>query len=974
MRGRWFDGLIGLALFGGALAAYVATLAPTVLDGDAALFQYTPQVLGVTYPTGYPVYLLLSKVWLSLFPFGQVAWRMNLFSALCASLALPIFYDVARRVWHSRWAALTSVLIYATLPTYWLWATEAKIYSLNILLYSIVLWFALAEEQRSKRAEKRTPLLPTPYSLLHTAYCILLRHRYKLGAFILGLQVGVHSTTVLLIPGILWLFWLNYNARNQESSKALKTSSPTPYSLLPTPLLRFMVGPLIAHLPYFIAPLLLYLYVPLRADGLIARYGWQGAVNRGLLADFYQAGLAGLARYFTAADFTGGVVTNWGRVPADFIAVYLPFLRDDFTLAGIALGLIGVGAMAWLRRAYLWPFLLLYLIPIPFVLTYGQGEQRAFLLTSYLVFALFAGGLVALIHRAPIANSQQLTANRKAVVAAIAAGLVCLLWPYQQAQANIEWLQHKWSTATYDYWADVLSHPLEPGAGVIATWGDLTSMWYMQHIEERRPDLAGLYPPDVSALPDWLARYRSLYVAGPTLDAWGAEQLAAYQVIPWGRLVRVASQAASPLALLPELERPQTAVFGGRLRLAGAEFPASVDSGGVLYGAFAWESLADLPGEARYSLRLAQGDGILAQKDDTLRSGWFPLDYIPAGQPFVGAYPLQIPPGTWPGSYRLQLVVYDKRSGEWPLATGEPDLDLGQVDVRLAPPANPPGPARFNDEIALDRADFSVSRVEQGKGFALTLLWQALRSPQDNYTLTLELVDPTGQVWRSWQQPAETAHWQPGQQVRQLVDIIVPAEAPPGEGALTLRASWLRPDGSPLPAKRWLIPQGESVELGAPRIEEKENRLWTQPDSQYTLEANFEDKASIVGYDMPEQVVLAADESAGPVLPMTLYWQGRGPMAQVYRRFAHLLDQDGNLVAQADGVQGRGKEPTTGWATGEYVTDPFTIQLPTDLPSGTYTVIAGLYLPPQGPRLLRLDEQGQAVADFVSLSTVDIQR
>ena len=155
MRTRWIDGLINLALFGGALAAYTSTLAPTVLDGDAALFQYTPQVLGVTYPTGYPVYLLLSKAWLSLFPFGEVAWRMNLFSALCASLTLPIFYGVSRRIWYSRPAALTSVLIYATLPTYWLWATETKIYTLNILLYSMVLWLAVAGEQGDRGARLR---------------------------------------------------------------------------------------------------------------------------------------------------------------------------------------------------------------------------------------------------------------------------------------------------------------------------------------------------------------------------------------------------------------------------------------------------------------------------------------------------------------------------------------------------------------------------------------------------------------------------------------------------------------------------------------------------------------------------------------------------------------------------------------------------------------------------------------------------
>ena len=391
----------------------------------------------------------------------------------------------------------------------------------------------------------------------------------------------------------------------------------------------------------------------------------------------------------------------------------------------------------------------------------------------------------------------------------------------------------------------------------------------------------------------------------------------------------------------------------------------------MLYGSFAWEALTDLPGGVRYSLRLVQGDGITVQKDDTLRSGWFPLDHIPAGQPFVGAYPLQIPAGTLPGSYQLQLVLYDKSSGEWPLAGGEPALELGQVEVRLAPAANPPGPARFNGEIALDRVDFSVSRVEQGKGFALTLLWQALKWPQENYTLLLELVDQTGRVWRSWQRPTETAGWQPGQQVRQVADIIVPAEAPPGEGTLSLRASWLRPDGSRLAAKRWFIPQGQSIELGAPRIEVKENRVWNRPDAQHLLEANFEDKAAIIGYDLPQRVVLSAELE--PALPLTLYWQGRGPMEQVYRRFAHLLDQDGSLVAQADGVQGRGKEPTTGWASGEYVADPFTIDLPADLVPGTYTVITGLYLP-RGSRLMRLDGQGQAVADFVSLGSVEIQR
>jgi len=178
------DRSISLAIFLAALIAYTATLAPTLLQGDAALFQYTPYVLGVTYPTGYPIYIFLSKIWITLLPIGQIAWRMNLFSAVCASLALPLFYNVARRILRHRLAAIISVLLFATLPTYWRWATESKIYTLNILLYTLALYLAI------------TPLKKTKF------------HAAAFG-LILGLQLGVHSTTVLLIPGLLFLFWLN---------------------------------------------------------------------------------------------------------------------------------------------------------------------------------------------------------------------------------------------------------------------------------------------------------------------------------------------------------------------------------------------------------------------------------------------------------------------------------------------------------------------------------------------------------------------------------------------------------------------------------------------------------------------------------------------------------------------------------------------------------------------------------------------
>ncbi|MBI1878497.1 MAG: DUF2723 domain-containing protein, partial [Chloroflexi bacterium] len=176
------DTLIGLTLFLSGLYAYTSTLAPTVLEGDTALYEYTPYVLGVTYPTGYPLYILLGKLWVTFFPFGGLAWRMNLFSALCSATALPLIYGATRRLFtpsvlptHGedtgikhpllptprfasllpRIAALVTVLTFATLPTFWRWSTEAKIYTLNILLFSGILYTLALAYDRGRGSEVR---------------------------------------------------------------------------------------------------------------------------------------------------------------------------------------------------------------------------------------------------------------------------------------------------------------------------------------------------------------------------------------------------------------------------------------------------------------------------------------------------------------------------------------------------------------------------------------------------------------------------------------------------------------------------------------------------------------------------------------------------------------------------------------------------------------------------------------------------
>ncbi len=992
---RYPDILIGLALFAAGLYAYTATLAPTVLEGDAALFQYTPYVLGVTYPTGYPLYILLGKLWVTLFPFGEIAWRMNLFSALCSAAALPLIYGAARRLllpscqngfeagWSGRFAALAAGLTFATLPTFWRWSTETKIYALNILLFSGTL-YTLTRLQVAGLRFKVSGLR------FKVASFLLPPSSFLLPFLLLGLELTVHSTTVLLIPGLLLFAWLNLRSQLLDKKSLI-------FSFL-----------------LLILPGLLYLYIPLRAEWLIARYGRNEAIMHGLLADFYHSGLSGWVRYFTAADFTGGVVTNWGLVPAQFFTVYIQRLLPlDFPNLALGLGLVGGLALALTRPRIFWPLFLLYALPIPFVLTYGQGEQSAFLLPSSLIFSIFAGNSLIFITRlisyilrlacislaASYASRFTPHASRLTPPLLFLALTFFLFLP--QAQYNLNWLKAKWDRAGYDYWADALAHPLAPGAAMLAQWGDLTSFWYMQYAAGRRPDLRGLYPPTAETVAAYLAeRNGEVYIAGPSSKEWASAIKDRYQLLPWGRLVRIAPPTVDPQTLLPVTAHPGEAVFDHKLRLLGVDYPAQAVDGQPYGVTLTWQALADLPPETTLSLRLSQGDVIAAQLDDTLLSGWFPHDTLPMGQYVLSYASMSIPLGTLPGTYRLQLVTYTNHNQPWPLADGADLLDLGEVELILPAPGAPaasislaPLPGYdFNGEIKLAGYEYTVSRVGQGKGFGVKLLWQAQSRPVDNYTLLAELVDRQGRVLRSVQQPplggrAPTSGWQPGQYVRDQVDLVLPAGAPVGEEAVRVQLSWQRPDGSKLAVRRWLLPLGDQLDLAGLEVTEKEGRLFTVPAVQFSVGANFDNKARLIGYN--SSLPAESESRLKPGLRFSrsacaagaeacrihfdFVWQGLAEMDQLYSVFLHLVDEQGHLITQQDKVPGiRGKQPTTAWLPGEVIADPVDLTLPPELPPGLYTLRIGLYLPSGGQRLVVLDNAGQPLGDFVEMGTLRV--
>ncbi|WKZ47071.1 MAG: DUF2723 domain-containing protein [Anaerolineales bacterium] len=172
------DPVIALTLFIALLALYVRTLAPSLLFGDSAEFQTIASTLGIGHPTGYPVYILLAKLF-TFIPIHDVAYRVNLFSAFCAALTISLIYLILRKLGAWIIPALYGSLALALVPMFWKHATIAEIYTPSAACLAFIV-----------------------FAVLHWKETNNLRWLFIAGLFG-GLSLGIHTTVALAAPAIL---------------------------------------------------------------------------------------------------------------------------------------------------------------------------------------------------------------------------------------------------------------------------------------------------------------------------------------------------------------------------------------------------------------------------------------------------------------------------------------------------------------------------------------------------------------------------------------------------------------------------------------------------------------------------------------------------------------------------------------------------------------------------------------------------
>ncbi len=123
-------------------AGYSATLLPGIgYSGDAMKFQYIGKVLGIAHAPGYPLYTVLNHLFVTYFPFGSTAYKVNLLSAIYAVGACVMLFKLLGLLGVRPVVALVSALAFGFGKVFWSQAVVAEVYTLLVLFMAAVSYF-----------------------------------------------------------------------------------------------------------------------------------------------------------------------------------------------------------------------------------------------------------------------------------------------------------------------------------------------------------------------------------------------------------------------------------------------------------------------------------------------------------------------------------------------------------------------------------------------------------------------------------------------------------------------------------------------------------------------------------------------------------------------------------------------------------------------------------------------------------------
>ena len=863
-------------------AIYVRTLGVHVGAADTFEFQVVAPTLGVAHPTGYPLYILVGKLF-SLLPIGSMAFRVNLTSAVFATAATVMAYALLARLSRRRLVAFIAALAFAVSGVLWSQAVEAEVYALNVLIVGMVL--ALCIDLMSVRA----PALPAAGRADDTPYIV--------GTLFLTLGLGIshHLTAILLLPAF---------------ALAVLIARP-----------RLRLRAIAISLGLFALGLAVWLYVPLRWPAL---HGGT-PMTPGQFLD-----------WISGSRFGGALVLNAWSDPARW-EIVSRFLLEAFGPAGAGLavvGLIGLAVRHW--RAALITFVA-FAAYVFYGLVYLVPDVSVFLIPAYLVLAIWIGAGVATL----VDLAARWPGPRLAYPVALT---VFVLLPVTLLSGNFASVDRRGAGAQAEAWGRyVLSLPIPQDAALLVDSEKIAPLYYLQVTEDARPDLdilvLGTEQEYRQQLDARLAAGQAVYLARflPNLP---------YHMRSLGPLVEVSNEAetATTTGFAPVR-------FGDAFELVGLAYAA----GDPFRVTFNWRAVAASRANYFVRLRLVDRDGRVWWEDSGTHpvGGYYPTGTWSQDEVVSDYHEVAFDPAFPPGDYTLQVGLFPPfRDDGLRTSAGEQWWSAAPL---IAPRVTPLPLERalrqtYGGTIGVSSAA-SIGVLPQDSPGHMRLNWARIQLPAAGLRVSLSVRNAAGQtLWSDVTEPyggaVSVSEWPPG-----ILQADLSFRTPARDGDYQLWLGFVDASERPLAAKcGWLAAQADACPIAALRVE----------GEAIGRAINFDDQVLLTGWFIDLRQL-----RPGETIHVQLDWRSLKKWDADYTVTVQLIGPDGKLHGQVDAWPVQGTLPTSSWAAGQRVTDPYAVSLQPDAPSGLYRIEVGWYLLATLRRLPVVDAAGRPSDDRV---------
>ncbi len=463
---------------------YLATIAPGLTwannGADGGDLISAAATWGVAHPPGYPVYLLIARIFQFL-PVGSIAFRTNLLSAICTVLAATILYEIVVRSFVSlkeKWlAGLVTAFAFGLSQLVWSQAVITEIYALQELLIVLLLYLLLL-------GKNHTNLNPKVVDSL-------------LG-LIFGLAFSNHLTALILLPAVLLVDIVSYHPVGNHPLRAryIHQAWRMGWSV--------QWGPLIRRCIWILIGISVFLSLFIRANtgspvnwgnpSTIKNFIWviSGKIYGNYLFDF-------------PYSFFSIKLATWGKI----------FL-NQVGLIGLLIAIFGLiwnwsksirfsAVTSWMVFTF-WTFSFFY----------NSIDSYVYLIFAIIAISLWLGWGVASIITITNLYQRWLGVVAGILVIGYLIGTGWQTWPKVDASKDFR---------AEDFGHRVIS--IAPSESIIFTDGDKDAfaLWYFHYVLEKRPDIAVIV---TNLLPyDWYretlrSTYPGLKIPLVENDSWKA--------------------------------------------------------------------------------------------------------------------------------------------------------------------------------------------------------------------------------------------------------------------------------------------------------------------------------------------------------------------------------------------------------------------------------------------------------------------